>query len=37
MSLAAKEEYFDEPTCEHNGVTKEKKDCKTATLNPAGI
>ena len=31
MRLAAKEEYFDEPTCEHNGVTKEKKDCKTAT------
>ena len=28
MRLAVKEEYFDEPTCEHN---KEKKVCKTAT------
>lgn len=31
MHLIAKEEYFDEPTCEHNNVTKEKKACKTAT------
>ena len=31
MSLAAKEEYFDEPSCEHNVTAKEKKACKTAT------
>ena len=30
MPLTAKEEYFDEPACEHNGVPKEKKACKTA-------
>jgi nitrogenase molybdenum-cofactor synthesis protein NifE len=31
MRLTAKEEYFDEPACELNGITKEKKACKTAT------
>ena len=31
MRLAAKEEYFDEPSCEHNVTAKEKKACKTAT------
>lgn len=31
MHLIAKEEYFDEPTCEHNNVAKEKKACKSAT------
>ncbi len=30
MRLAVKEELFDEPSCEHNGVAKEKKACKTA-------
>lgn len=30
MGLAVKEEFFDEPACEHNGVAKEKKACKTA-------
>ncbi len=30
MGLALKEEFFDEPACEHNGVAKEKKACKTA-------
>ncbi|MHB1661129.1 MAG: nitrogenase component 1 [bacterium] len=30
MRLAVKEEYFDEPSCEHNGIAKEKKSCKTA-------
>ncbi len=30
MGLAVKEEFFDEPSCEHNGVAKEKKTCKTA-------
>ncbi|MHB8232416.1 MAG: nitrogenase iron-molybdenum cofactor biosynthesis protein NifE [bacterium] len=30
MRITAKEEYFDEPACEHNGVAKEKKACKTA-------
>ncbi len=30
MGLAVKEEFFDEPACEHNGVVKEKKACKTA-------
>ncbi len=31
MRLTAKEEYFDEPTCEHNNVKKEQKSCKSAT------
>ncbi|MCL4321644.1 MAG: nitrogenase iron-molybdenum cofactor biosynthesis protein NifE [Deltaproteobacteria bacterium] len=31
MRITAKEEYFDEPACEHNGVAKDKKACKTAT------
>ncbi|MDA8272980.1 MAG: nitrogenase iron-molybdenum cofactor biosynthesis protein NifE [Deltaproteobacteria bacterium] len=31
MHITAKEEYFDEPACEHNGVAKDKKACKTAT------
>ena len=30
MGLALKEEFFDEPSCEHNGAAKEKKACKTA-------
>ncbi len=35
MGIVAKEEYFDEPACEHNGVAKEKKACKTATPGSA--
>ena len=30
MHLTAKEEYFDEPACEHNNTAKEKKACKSA-------
>ncbi len=29
-AIIAKEEYFDEPTCEHNSVARDKKACKTA-------